>query len=53
MALHERVAEALGWTVAQAQSFSLAALRDLVRPVSPKLAYELTQVIQGGGVLRP
>lgn len=42
MNLHERIAQALGWTVEQAQSFSLVALRDLVRPVYPKLAHEIT-----------
>ena len=49
--LHERIAEALGWTVSETQSFALHALRDLVRPVSPKLAHEITTTIQGGGVL--
>lgn len=44
--LHARIAKALGWTVKEAQSFSLPALRDLVRPVSPKLAEEITLRIQ-------
>jgi hypothetical protein len=48
MSLHERIAAALGWTVKETQSFSLASLRELVRPVSPKLAYELTVTIQTG-----
>jgi hypothetical protein len=48
--LHERIAEALGWTVDQARSFSLPALRELVRPVSMKLAYEITLQIQGGSI---
>lgn len=43
--LHERIAEALGWTIEQTQSFSLPALRALVRPVSPKLAREITLTI--------
>lgn len=42
MSLHERIAAALGWTVEQTQGFSLLALRDLVRPVSAKLAHEIT-----------
>lgn len=46
--LHARVAAALGWSVKDAQSMSLPALRDIVRPVSPKLASELTHVIQSG-----
>jgi len=45
--LHTRIAEKLGWTVAQTQSFSLLALRDLVRPVSAKLAHEITLAIEG------
>lgn len=45
--LHERVARVLGWAPEQAQSFSLPALRDLVRPVSPKLAWEITCAIEG------
>lgn len=46
--LHERVAKALNWTVAEAQSVPLHGLRELVRPVSPKLAAELTETIQRG-----
>jgi hypothetical protein len=46
--MHERIAEALGWTVEQARSFSLPALREIVRPVSMKLALEITLQIQGG-----
>ncbi len=45
MILHERIAAALGWTVSDARSFSLSALREMVRPVSPKLAHEIIQVI--------
>ncbi len=45
MTLHERIAEVLGWSVADARSFSLSALREMVRPVSPKLAHEITQTI--------
>jgi hypothetical protein len=46
--LHERIAEALGWTVEEAQSFSLQSLRELVRPVSPSLADDLSQRIGSG-----
>ena len=45
--LHARVAHALGWTEAQAKSFSLPTLRDLVRPVSAKLAHEITLAMRG------
>jgi len=48
MTLHQQIAEALGWTEAQAASFSLHALRDLVRPVSPEFADKLTLAIQSG-----
>jgi hypothetical protein len=46
--LHERIAQALGWTEEEAKGFSFQALRDLVRPVNPKLAHELTLAIQSG-----
>ncbi len=40
--MHARIAQTLGWTEDQARSFSLPSLRELVRPVSPKLASEIT-----------
>lgn len=43
--LRARVAAVLGWTVEETQGFSLLSLRDLVRPLSPKLAYELTRQV--------
>jgi len=46
--LHERIAEALKWTLADTQSMSLATLREVVRPVSPKLASEISTVIESG-----
>lgn len=46
--LHERIAAALGWTLHDAQSFSLQTLREVVRPVSPKLAAELDEAIRSG-----
>jgi len=48
--LDERIAKALGWTVEQVRSFSLPALRDVVRPVSVKLAHEITLQIQSGSI---
>lgn len=51
MPLKERIAQALGWTVEQTNTFSLHALRDLVRPVSPKLAHELSEAIQSGSYI--
>ncbi len=49
--LHERIAQALGWTEEQAKSFSLPALREVVRPVDPKLAAEIGEVVQAGSHL--
>jgi hypothetical protein len=49
--LHQRIAEKLGWTLAQTQSFSLHTLRDIVRPISSKLAHEIDIQIQSGSVL--
>jgi hypothetical protein len=43
--LHERIAEALGWNLKEVQSFSLRALRDLVRPVDKSLAEEISKEI--------
>lgn len=43
--LRARAAEALGWTITEAQSLSLQSLREAVRPVSPKLAHEITLAI--------
>jgi hypothetical protein len=50
MDLHKRIAAALRWTERDAQSFSLLTLRDLVRPVSPKLADEIAEVVRSGQV---
>ena len=49
--MHERIAAALGWTVSETQSFSLATLREMVRTVSPKLAHEITVLIETGTYL--
>jgi hypothetical protein len=46
--LHERAARALGWSVADTQSMSLASLREAVRPVNPALAGEMSRVIESG-----
>lgn len=48
--LHERIVAALGcgWTVEDAKSFSLPALREVVRPVSPALAREISEIIAKG-----
>jgi hypothetical protein len=51
MSLSERIAKALGWTIGDVQSFNLATLRELVRPVSAKLAAELTELIRTGSYI--
>lgn len=43
--LHKQIASVLGWTVAETKSYSLPALRDLVRPVNEKLAHEITEAM--------
>lgn len=50
--LHERVAKALGWSVRDAQSLSMQALRELVRPVDANLARELDHLIRSGAYIR-
>ena len=49
--LHDRVASALGWTPTEARSLSMQSLRDLVRPVNPDLANELSLAIQSGAYI--
>ncbi len=50
--LHDRIAKVLGWSTRDAQSLSMASLRELVRPVDPNLARELDYVIQSGEYVR-
>lgn len=51
--LRARIATLLGWTEAEVTSFSLPALRELVRPTSKKLTHELDLLIQGGVIVKP
>jgi hypothetical protein len=46
--MHIRIAKALGWTVQKTQTLSLPALRELVRPISPKLANAISECIRTG-----
>ena len=46
--LHERIAEALGWTESECRSFSLATLREFVRAKDPGLATEITEILDEG-----
>ena len=43
MDMHERIATALGWSVKDAQSFSLSTLESLLRSVDPTLAEAIAQ----------
>jgi hypothetical protein len=45
MSLHARAAKALGWSESDVRSVSLQSLRDLVRPVDPKLAADIGDAI--------
>lgn len=54
MNIHERIAEALGWTEAETHGFSLATLREFVRVKHPKLAAEISGILQRGDhILEP
>lgn len=58
MSLHERIALELGWTEAMAKTFSLRALRDIVRTAPPskrrdELVMDIDRVERTGGVLLP
>jgi hypothetical protein len=46
--IHERIAEALGWTVKETQGFSLAALKEFVRVKDPVLAQDIAVYMQTG-----
>jgi hypothetical protein len=51
--LHERIAAALGWSREQASSFSLAALRDLLRAGGHgKLVDEISAALYSGSHIR-
>jgi hypothetical protein len=50
--LRARVAKALGWPPRDVQSLSMQSLRDLVRPVDPALADEMSLAIQSGAYIR-
>ena len=50
--LHPRIAKALGWTLEKTRTLSLPNLRELVRPVDPKLAEEISRVVQSGSFIR-
>lgn len=50
--LHDRAARALGWNVNDVRSVSMQSLRDLVRPVDPNLAQEISLAIQSGAYIR-
>lgn len=51
MSLHERIAEVLGWTEEEVKSFSFQTLREILRPVSPKLVHELDVEIRTGAYI--
>jgi len=49
--MHSRIAACLGWTVEATRGFSLQALRELVRPLSPALAEEISEAISQGVIV--
>lgn len=50
--LHKRIARVLGWSTNETHGFCLQSLRELVRPVDPKLAAEITERITSGSYIR-
>lgn len=49
--LHVQAAKALGWTVTQAQSMSMLALREAVRLVDPALADDMSAEFRSGRLI--
>ena len=49
--MKERIAKLLGWSLADVNSFDLKSLRELVRPLSPKLTHELDVAIRSGSYI--
>lgn len=47
--LQERAAAALKWSLHDVQSMSLQSIRDLVRPIDPELAADISASISSGG----
>jgi hypothetical protein len=50
--MHRRIAAVLGWSVKETQGFSLQSLRELVRPLDPTLANEISESIRSGVYVR-
>jgi hypothetical protein len=48
MNIDERIAKTLGWELADVKTMSYNGLRDLVRPLDPELAKEITHIIDWG-----
>lgn len=46
-ALRQQIADKLGWTLEETMQFSLPSLRNIVAPISPKLAHEISCAMQG------
>lgn len=46
-ALRQQIADKLGWTFEETIAFSLPSLRNIVAPISPKLAHEISCAMQG------
>lgn len=51
MELKTRIAAVLGWSQADTDSLSLLSLREIVKPVSPKLAAEITEAVRSGSCI--
>jgi hypothetical protein len=49
--MKQRIAETLNWSIADANSLSFHSLRDLVRPLDPKLADEISDAIKTGAYI--
>ena len=50
--MRQSIAKTLGWSLEEVNQFSLAALRDLVRPIDPHLAEQISRTIQLGDFIQ-
>lgn len=49
--MKRRIAAVLGWTLEEVNQFAYPTLRELVRPIDPQLADDISRVIADGSYI--